>query len=827
MTGHSGPLRYANAEDLPSYPSPGLKPGDAAASAAATLGWANTPASPMSAAAAPRSPREHQLGTPRSQDALLAAGWAQRSQKQPPSPPSLWVSTAANLAFSASKTPPPTTERPGLSSQNSMHAAKGAMAGARPRAKSSPQTRTDRNPDHSAGGAALSAATIAHRPSVRANTISAGEAGAVPFTTMDRRMFTSNPPVKLETDEKNRAYVLHASAIAMAKKMYEQQQKIIDNSARAHARSSSFPGGETASLASSRTEEQAPLVYNSLQEAAYRLAQERLGKLQEEHDKQRGLQEYYGSGTPQRTRIGTIKGKLTRRRSSSDGDLLEDKQRSEQIRKQMSLLNNKLSEVDEDKRSRDREALLAAAQRNVKAQLQEMDEKVQSETGRVPQITMDDWGRKALVAAQARYGAVGNDSAGKVDIGGGKLMDRSEVEKIAAKNVQPLLDEINDRVEKERERQEEEKLEEERQKEKVERDRMRDMEVQEIHKKLKDQQKEDERARKAEIKQEEKIRKAEAKAFKAEQKHATKEDKQDILPPTRSQTTGATNPNQSSPETENKPSSAVGRVRALSINFAKRPQRQKGKGSADKPPSPDDSNSTSPTRKVRAWLLSRFPRPRTKSASVAAVEEQDSSSDTKKGFIGGAALARRQGTDVSEVQEPDKGKAKEQGLIPTNEIMRPNSSMRDVAMAGRSIIPEPKGGDEPGESSTTAAAATATAAVISHTTPFTQRPISQVSQASIPASGSDRPVSSLSGLSSSGISRSSSSGRSSDDRFVEARSEPETSGSVVAPSSGGGGATLTLTPPPPPPSSSSRRVGMAMAGRVSPFRESRFSEILE
>jgi hypothetical protein len=369
-----------------------------------------------------------------------------------------------------------------------MRAAKGAMAGARPRSRSSPQTVTEKNLDHpNDAGYALSAATIAHRPSARTNTILASEAGAVPYTTMDRQMFTSNPPVKPETDEMNRADVLHASALAMAKKMYDQQQKIIDTSTRAHARSLTYPGNDTASLASSRTEEQPPLVYNSLQEAAYRAAQERLAKLQEEHDKQRGLQEYYGSGsTPQRTRLGTIKGKLTRRRSSSDGDLLlEDKRRSEQIRKQMSMLGNKLTEVDEEKRTRDRAALLAAAQRNVKAQMQQMDEKVQSDTGRVPQITMDDWGRKALVAAQARFVDIGHNNAGKVDIGGGKLMDRSEVEKIAAQNVQPLLDEINDRAEKEKARQEEEKLDEERRREKAERERMREREVQEIHKKLK------------------------------------------------------------------------------------------------------------------------------------------------------------------------------------------------------------------------------------------------------------------------------------------------------------------------------------------------------
>ncbi|KAJ4302196.1 Eisosome assembly protein [Collariella sp. IMI 366227] len=147
---------------------------------------------------------------------------------------------------------------------------------------------------------------------------------------MDRQMFTSNPPVKPEIDERNRADVLHASALAMAKT------------------------------------------------------------------------------------ITALRGKFTRRRASSDGDLMhkkEDRLRSEQIRKQMTLLNSTLTRVDEEKRARDREALLAAAQRNVKARLREMDEKVQADTGRVPHGVQEDWGgrqwwrrRRGLMPRLGRVG---------------------------------------------------------------------------------------------------------------------------------------------------------------------------------------------------------------------------------------------------------------------------------------------------------------------------------------------------------------------------------------------------------------------------------------
>jgi hypothetical protein len=333
----------------------------------------------------------------------------------------------------------------------------------------------------------MSAATIAHRPSMRQRTLSANEVGAVPYTTMDRDMFTSHPPVKPETDEQRRAQVLHASALAMAKSMYDQQQKMIDKSARAHARSMSLPGHDESMVSSPELDRQVPAVAgNSLQEAAYRLAQERLSKLQEEHQKHRDLQDYYGSPrTPQRTKFGTIKGKLTRKRSSSDGDLLQDRRRSAQIRRQTSLLNNKMAEVDEEKRAADQATLLATAQRNVKAQLQDMDEKLQSENGNVPRTSMGDWERKAHVAAQARVVAAGTADVGKIDIGGGKFMDKSEVEKIAATKVQPLLDRINETAEKERERREQERLEEERRKEQAEIDRRRELEVQEIHRKLK------------------------------------------------------------------------------------------------------------------------------------------------------------------------------------------------------------------------------------------------------------------------------------------------------------------------------------------------------
>lgn len=376
-----------------------------------------------------------------------------------------------------------------------MHAAKGAMAGTlRPRAISSPVPATLSYPDKAnAASNALTAATIAHRPSMRTMNIPIQEAGAVPFTTMDRQMFTSNPPVKPETDEQKRNDVLYASALAMAKRMYNQQQQQQQQKAskdvETRARASSFSRHGEGDSHGLTEEEPIPIVSGNLQEAAYRLAQERLAKLQDQHQKNRDFQQYYGATKPQPpSKFGSIRNKLTRRRSSSDGDLImEDQMRSRQIRNQMSLFNTKLQEVDEQKRARDREALLAAAQRNVKARLQDMDKKIQRENGMTTAGSHHqiDWEWKAQAAAQARFDAAHNPNDGKIDLGGGKFMGREEVDEIAAKKVQPLLDEINKNAEREYERRVQAKADEERRKEEEEKNKAREREIQAIHKKLK------------------------------------------------------------------------------------------------------------------------------------------------------------------------------------------------------------------------------------------------------------------------------------------------------------------------------------------------------
>jgi hypothetical protein len=528
--GHNGRIQYAKQEDLPSYPSSGLRKNGAAAGAAASLGWENQkpfehwkPDSSASAGAAAalgwanQKPFEHWKPTSsssaqtaatlakdykmpegyqpeRSTDSHRAATLAHgstRSPDRPSSPPSTWGNQAATLAFSAAGTSLSQNQgNDAHSRRQSMRAAHGAVDGARPRAKSTPQKYT--YPDQqNATANALNAAAVAHRqPSVRSP-----EGGAVPFTTMSREMFTSRPPVKPEVDEKQHADVLHASAVAMAKGMFARQQSIIDNAKKtgssdagtAAARSSSFSRHGVESPGSGST--QADVRYPNLQEAAYRLAQERLAKLQDKHQKDREYQDYYGAGTTTAAggRLGSIRGKLTRKRSSSDGDVTVDRRFSNQTTtSRFNNNNNKnVPDVDMEKRTRDRQALLAAAQRNVKAQMEGMDRRVYEETGRIQPVKMSDWEAKAHSAALLNSETRKADDHGLIDIGGGRLMSQEEINAIAARNVQPLIDDISHKAEVERERIAALKMDQERQKEKAAREKAHEHEIHDIHKKLK------------------------------------------------------------------------------------------------------------------------------------------------------------------------------------------------------------------------------------------------------------------------------------------------------------------------------------------------------
>ena len=243
----------------------------------------------------------------------------------------------------------------------------------------------------------------------------------------------------------------------MAKSMYDvQEQRRRDNEAGAGGPSESLHAAtsvhhrraQSTSSGGDAPHRDAVNQYVNLQEAAQKLAAERLAKLNDEDAEYRN---YYGANAPAPRSRMSLRG---RRRASSDGQLDgTDAARSRQIRTEMSLFTTRLAEVDARKRQQDREQLLAAARRNVTKNMQGLDEKVYADTGKVAPGLRADWEAKAREKAE-------EDSKlrmlhhGQVDVGAGKYLDPAEVEAIAAARVQPTLDEITRKAAEDRARDE-------------------------------------------------------------------------------------------------------------------------------------------------------------------------------------------------------------------------------------------------------------------------------------------------------------------------------------------------------------------------------------
>lgn len=290
----------------------------------------------------------------------------------------------------------------------------------------------------------------------------------------------------------------------MAKQMYNLQQNTITDASRSDRGSGSHT-----------TQAIGPV---NLEEAARKLAAERLAKLQDEHAAYR---EYYGTSSqgPPSHRL-SMRSRTRRRASSFDQASIDEEgeTRPRRIGGETSIFSKKVREVDGGKRQKDREALLAAAQRNVRASLHSLDEQVFSETGKMAPSMVEDWRAKARVKAEADSQAR-MVNHGRVNIGGGRYIDRSDVEVVAARNVQPVLDEINDKAEVHHAKQEEMRQEREQARRFAEEEKAREKELKAEFKKIYVQDKEEARRKK----QEEKSKRAEGRLQAREEKRQFKE----------------------------------------------------------------------------------------------------------------------------------------------------------------------------------------------------------------------------------------------------------------------------------------------------------------
>ena len=556
-------LKHATPRDLPSYPSVGLANLDSASGAAASLASNNqTPFELWKPGEIPAANKAAYLakdtkGPDIWQPTLSAAGSKAALQAQREGANvNIWRPEETDAGTSAAgqamrmKGLSPQTDR-GYTAEGgrrALVAATGAMSGSRKRADSTPSTMPAYPDANNSTTNALRAATSVHKSPKKAPVSTATTSGPQlnaarihnqAVTNLSREMYTSNPPVAPEVEERKRQEGLRAAAVSMAKSMYEIQQKQF-NEAAALSRTDSHYAATTvhnrpASSASSDESHQVP-PYTNLQEAAKKLAAERLAKLHDEHAAYRN---YYGTQTPTNRKI-SVRGRA-RRRASSEGELDDDEERARQVRNQMSLFTDKLAQVDNKKRQKDRDSLLAAAQRNVRASMAGMDEKVFNETGKISPAMMEEWEAKAKAKAQAES-ETRMVNHGKVHIGGGKFLDQSEVDAIAAAKVQPTLDEITETAEKQRARDEEiREMQRERERvaaEKVADDKERARQTKEEWRKFKgeifnskylrvtDNPPDEEKREKQAKKDEEKAQKAEERRLREEEKRKARGDKE-------------------------------------------------------------------------------------------------------------------------------------------------------------------------------------------------------------------------------------------------------------------------------------------------------------
>ena len=465
-------LKYASARDLPSFPSSGLASNANDAGKAAMLAK-DYQAPPL---------WQPELSSAGSRAALLA-------HKKGPGL-DLWQPTASAEGHSAATQ---AMQKKGLipdaiftgsskeEKSKALQAATIVSAQSRQRANSTPKAPAHpAYPDSKNSAAnALNAATASHRAaSVRDPKMApdgwdspANQAARITNVgqNLNREMFTSHPPVSIEVTEASQKASRHAEAVGLAQQMFAQQQK----AAAAGAGAKKAVANQAPSSAGADLKTEA-MKYIHLQDAAHKLAAERLAKIDKSGENAR-YREYYGypsgpgagkqasptkSGPTNRLSMHGRDRRQRRRGSDSSSDDDDDAAAARRIRTQMSTLNSGVAVVDEKKRTDDRARLMAAAEKRVQARMQDMDAKVFSETGKVTPSMQEAWEAKARARLQE---SKEQEAAhpGQTHIGGGKFMAMSEIEAIAAARLKPTMEAIDATAAKRRARDEELRVERE------------------------------------------------------------------------------------------------------------------------------------------------------------------------------------------------------------------------------------------------------------------------------------------------------------------------------------------------------------------------------
>ncbi|KIW01422.1 hypothetical protein, variant [Verruconis gallopava] len=392
----------------------------------------------------------------------------------------------------------------------------------------------------------LKAATLAHADGLSSKAIE--QSRITHARNLSRDMYTEHPNVEIEKKEKAHQDALRSASISMAKQIYAIEKVDDSGHVRLNAGQVAARKADRASVETTKDLRQQALEYLTLQDAAQRLAAERLAKIEDRHESA-AFRDYYGYPSKRKSLL-SFKGR-NRRRTFSDGAISfkqdepeiqseptspqphrrgnldidsDDEEQAARVRSQMNAFNAKLAAADK-KRLRDREALIAAAERKVQEQMSKMDEKVFNETGKMSPAMMAEWDnrarQKAVAASRLRM-----ENHGKVDVGGGKFLDQSEIDAIALANIKPTLDEINETAQKQRARDEEIRLEKEEQRRQMLKEKERNAETKALQKKIKAEERDAEREKRRNEKIAAAHEKTAAKEERQREKEAAKEEKQ-------------------------------------------------------------------------------------------------------------------------------------------------------------------------------------------------------------------------------------------------------------------------------------------------------------
>ncbi|KAL4776241.1 hypothetical protein BDW60DRAFT_203290 [Aspergillus nidulans var. acristatus] len=387
-------------------------------------------------------------------DASAAAALMAHARKQEPG-----LRHTASVSRGAERRKTESSPQGGYPYQAAMYALKDqsllATHGNRKRAESAPSEAA-----RASAGARASTAATEGAGDPFDDLDRAMRASRIQNAHLDRKLFTATPPVAPELEELRRKSILEAASMSMAKDMYGAMDAkdggLQSSSTTRSHRAASVPTRDSAALQQASTLMLGQAM--NLQGVAVKRAAEKLADLEDEAAAYRS---YYGV-EPQGTRSSLA---LRRRRVSNETDQF-DQERSREIRTQMSTLRSKLNAVDEkrnEKRRNDRASLLELARKNVEAAIQDMDKRLYSGEAGESVALQKYLDEKAAERAQKGIQDIDTQHmlANKVNIGGRRYVEMSEVEDVARSRLKPTLDEIEDIAETQRARELEARLDEE------------------------------------------------------------------------------------------------------------------------------------------------------------------------------------------------------------------------------------------------------------------------------------------------------------------------------------------------------------------------------